>query len=123
VAEWDGSAWSALGSGLDFWVNALAVSGSDLYVGGYFTTAGGSSALRVAKAIGPAVFTSIVPNPSGTEALLTFTTAPGASLHLLSSPDLTTWETNSTVNAIGVTNSVSVNLTQPQEFFRLRRLP
>ena len=28
-----------------------------------------------------------------------------------------------TVNATGVTNSVSVNITQPHEFFRLRRLP
>jgi hypothetical protein len=77
----------------------------------------------MAGAIGPAVFTSVVPNPSGTQALLTFTTTPGASLHLLSSTNLTTWQTNSTVNAIGVTNSVSVNMTQPHEFFRLRRLP
>jgi hypothetical protein len=54
---------------------------------------------------------------------LTFTTEPAASYYLLSSTNLTTWQTNSTVNATGVTNSVSVNLTQPQEFFRLRQLP
>ena len=47
VARWDGSAWSALGSdasgdgALDWRVNALAVSGSDLYVGGAFTDASG----------------------------------------------------------------------------------
>ncbi len=51
VAEWNGSAWSALGSngsgdgaiqGLaDALVDALAVSGSNLYVGGYFTNAAG----------------------------------------------------------------------------------
>ena len=123
VAKWDGSAWSPLGSGVNNRVNALAVSGSDLYVGGDFTSAGGKASTNVARAIGPAVFTSVVPNPSGSEALLTFTTAPGASLHLLSSPDLITWQTNSTINATDVTNSVSVNIAQPREFFRLRRLP
>jgi len=30
---------------------------------------------------------------------------------------------SSTVNATGVTNSVPVNITQPQKSFRLRRLP
>jgi hypothetical protein len=50
VAKWDGSAWSALGSGVaGTGVNALAVLGSDLYVGGSFTLAGGSSAKYVAK--------------------------------------------------------------------------
>jgi hypothetical protein len=49
VAKWDGSSWSALGSGMNSYVNALAVSGSDLYVGGGFTTAGGSAANYVAK--------------------------------------------------------------------------
>ncbi|MEK7676755.1 MAG: choice-of-anchor D domain-containing protein, partial [Verrucomicrobiota bacterium] len=48
-AKWNGSAWSALGSGLNSLVNELAVSGSDLYVGGAFTTAGGSAANRIAK--------------------------------------------------------------------------
>jgi hypothetical protein len=69
------------------------------------------------------VFTSIVPNSSGTQALLTFTSDPSASFYLLSSTDLTNWETNTTVNATDVTNSVSVNITQPHEFFRLLRLP
>src|SRR6266496_2923142 len=46
IAKWNGSAWSALGSGLGggsgnyLFVYALAVSGSDLYAGS-FTTAGG----------------------------------------------------------------------------------
>jgi hypothetical protein len=34
IAKWDGSAWSALGSGPPFQVTALAVFGTDLYVGG-----------------------------------------------------------------------------------------
>ena len=124
IAKWNGSAWSALGSGLNSVVYALAVSGTDLlYVGGNFTTAGGKLSAHVARAdIGVVpVFTSIVPNPSGTQALLTFTSDPAASFYLLSSTNLTTWQTNSTVNATGLTNSVSVNLTQPREFFRLRR--
>jgi len=54
IAKWDGSAWSALGSGMSFYpydayVNALAVSGTNLYAGGRFTTAGGVSANCIAK--------------------------------------------------------------------------
>ncbi|HRJ11239.1 MAG TPA: hypothetical protein PLP58_21840 [Prosthecobacter sp.] len=49
IAKWDGSAWSALGTGMNSDVSALAVSGGDLYAGGAFTTAGGTSANRIAK--------------------------------------------------------------------------
>ncbi|MFZ4656017.1 MAG: InlB B-repeat-containing protein, partial [Caldilineaceae bacterium] len=49
IAKWDGSSWSSLGSGLNGDVAALAVSGSDLYVGGSFSTAGGVAANRIAK--------------------------------------------------------------------------
>jgi len=55
IARWDGSNWSALGSGMGGADNqfqsvfALAVLGSDLYAGGHFTTAGGSSATNIAK--------------------------------------------------------------------------
>jgi hypothetical protein len=48
-ADWD---WSALGSGMGGAspeVNALAVSGTNLYAGGWFTTAGGVSATNIAK--------------------------------------------------------------------------
>jgi hypothetical protein len=54
VAKWNGSAWSALGSGMNSFVFALAMSGTDLYAGGYFTTAGGVSANRIAKWAGGA---------------------------------------------------------------------
>lgn len=37
IARWNGSSWSALGNGVSDYVDALAVSGSDVYVGGGFT--------------------------------------------------------------------------------------
>ncbi len=57
IAKWDGSSWSALGSPTNgvsggttpIEVNVLAVSGSNLYVGGRFTSAGGNSANNIAK--------------------------------------------------------------------------
>jgi hypothetical protein len=49
VAKWDGSAWGALGSGVDGTVYALIASGSNVYVGGDFTVAGGGTVNRIAK--------------------------------------------------------------------------
>jgi hypothetical protein len=60
IAKWDGSGWSALGSGMDGglyvfgdfyppYVSALAVSGNDVYAGGWFMTAGGTQVNNVAK--------------------------------------------------------------------------
>jgi hypothetical protein len=44
IAKWNGSAWSTLRYGVDTDVNALAISGSDLYVGGNFNVVCGTSA-------------------------------------------------------------------------------
>jgi hypothetical protein len=50
IAKWNGSSWSALGSGIQgYVVYALAVSGTNLYAGGYFTNAGGVTASNIAK--------------------------------------------------------------------------
>ncbi len=56
IAEWDGSSWSALGSGVDGphpSVNALTVfddgTGPALYIGGQFKTAGGVPANSIAR--------------------------------------------------------------------------
>lgn len=69
----------------------------------------------------PPVFTAIEASPSGTNVLLTFTADPGAYFHLLSTSDFVSWQTNATVKAEGVTNSVLVSVTQPYQFYRLRR--
>src|ERR1043166_756037 len=49
IAKWNGTNWSAVGSGMNNGVYMLAAAGSDLYAGGDFTTAGGSSANHIAK--------------------------------------------------------------------------
>ena len=54
IAKWNGTNWSALGSGVQFnngyaVVYALAVSGHDLYAAGRFTTAGGVPVNSIAK--------------------------------------------------------------------------
>jgi trimeric autotransporter adhesin len=48
IARWDGTAWSALGSGLNGTGYALAVLGGRLYVGGRFSAAGTTAANGVA---------------------------------------------------------------------------
>jgi hypothetical protein len=49
IAKWDGTNWSALGSGMNGPVYALAVSGNVLYAGGVFTNAGGVTATWIAQ--------------------------------------------------------------------------
>jgi hypothetical protein len=49
IAQWNGSNWSALGSGVNGEVYALAVLGTNLYAGGQFTTAGGKAAANIAQ--------------------------------------------------------------------------
>ena len=49
IAKWDGSSWSALGSGMNSEVLALAVSGTNVYAGGLFTNAGGNPANNIAQ--------------------------------------------------------------------------
>ncbi len=55
IAKWDGNAWSAVGSGVGIEnysvrrIYALVATGTDLYAGGTFLTAGSVSANRMAK--------------------------------------------------------------------------
>jgi len=128
IAKWDGSSWSALGSGVGGVppgyvpsVSALAVSGSDVYAGGYFTTAGGSAATNIAKwdgsnwsALGSGM------NDGGVAALAvsgsnlyaggSFTTAGGSAANNIAKWDGSSWSAlgsgmNNTVLALAVSGS------------------
>jgi PKD repeat protein len=49
VAFYDGSVWSAMGTGVNSYVRGITRYNGNIIVGGDFTTAGGGAALRVAK--------------------------------------------------------------------------
>jgi hypothetical protein len=70
IAKWNGSTWSALGSGMNTIVYALAFDSSgNLYAGGSFTTAGGVAVTALAKwngttwsAVGSLIETGDIPS-------------------------------------------------------------
>ena len=69
VAQWDGSAWAAVGGGVNGAVLALAMSNGQLHAGGNFTLAEGVSRARVARwdgAAWQALGTGITANTYGT---------------------------------------------------------
>lgn len=103
IAKWDGHVWSALGSGitgeleaspnfLGNTVNALALSGTNLYVGGKFTTAGGKASTNIARVTiqGGAPFASIVYNRSRPDQPLTISwnAVPGRKYQIETTADL-----------------------------------
>ena len=49
IARWNGSTWSAVGSGMDDIVHTLTIFGEDLYAGGSFAYAGGTPASYIAR--------------------------------------------------------------------------
>ncbi len=49
IARWNGSAWEAIGEGIDGVVTTILVNGQDIYAGGTFTTASGATVDGVAK--------------------------------------------------------------------------
>jgi hypothetical protein len=49
IAQWDGTNWSALGQGVDGFVDTIVTGGTDVYAGGVFNHAGGAPATNVAK--------------------------------------------------------------------------
>lgn len=78
IAKWDGSSWSAVGSGIEgYYVYALAVLGSDLYAGGWFATAGGRPASNIAKWNG----NSWAPLASGLNSVVSALAVSGAELY------------------------------------------
>ncbi len=136
IAKWNGSNWSALGSGLDGpggdwgpYVNALAVSGSALYAGGYFTTAGRKVSAYVAEAVfvvpSPVVLQS--PTLSGGVFSASFTNTPGASFRAVATTNLNlplgTWPVAGSVTEVSpgqfqFTDPQATN--GPQRYYRIR---
>lgn len=49
IARWNGSSWSKLGGGIDSGVTALALCNGHLFVGGFFTNAGGLGIQNLAR--------------------------------------------------------------------------
>src|SRR5262249_37673518 len=88
IAKWNGTNWEALGSGMNNWVYALAASGSDLYAGGQFTTAGGKVSAYVARAIVNPPVLAIEPDAFGGY-FVRFNGVPGSPYRLQRAPKVT----------------------------------
>ena len=121
IAKWDGSTWSALGSGMNGLVNALTVFDNALYAGGSFSTAGGVTVNYIAKwNPSTSTWSGLGGGMNGTVNALTvfdnalyagggFTTAGGVTVSYIAkwNPSTSTWSglgsgMNSTVNALTV---------------------
>ena len=90
IAKWNGRSWSALGSGVNNTVYALAVSGSGLYAGGRFTAAGGKVSAYVAEAAFVVPSPVVLQSPVLTGGVFSawFTNAPGASFRVVGTTNL-----------------------------------
>ena len=103
IAKWNmlANTWTALDNGVDGSVYAIAISGSDVYVGGSFTTAGGVSANNIAKwngnswsALGGGVDGSVLEvaiNGSNIYVGGSFVTAGGVSANRIAKWNGSTW--------------------------------
>ncbi|MGA2508123.1 MAG: T9SS type A sorting domain-containing protein [Chitinispirillaceae bacterium] len=127
IAKWNGSTWSALGSGIrgfdaNTCINALTFDGSgNLYAGGYFDTAGSIAANNIAKwngstwsALGSGTNGSItslaVDNSGNLYAGGSFTSAGGLTANNIAKWDGNSWSalgsgTNELVNALAFQDS------------------
>jgi hypothetical protein len=88
IAKWDGSNWSALGSGVtingDFTqpgrISTFVIYNNNLYIGGYFNNAGGVAVSNIAKV--ELNFNNYVKNIDGTNLYLTYS-GKGSQINLL----------------------------------------
>jgi hypothetical protein len=120
IAKWNGSDWSALGSGMNSEVFALALSGGTLYAGGNFSTAGGSTAIYIAQWSGSS-WSALGSGMNGSvDALVvsggtlyaggSFTTAGSSAANRIAEWNGSSWSAlgsgvNSTVQALAVSGS------------------
>ena len=94
-------------------VSALAVSGSDLYAGGYFTTAGGKVSAYVAEALIPAAggrFSSLASSPTRGFGFTFSDGTPGQYYLIQTSPSLAE---GSWIDWLGFTYTGPITLTDP----------
>jgi len=130
IAKWNGTTWSALGSGTSGGSNpfpavyALAVAGSDLYVGGGFATAGGIPANRIAKARIGSAAESIT--ASSSSATIQFSGVVGYAYHVQRTTSLTppvTWTTLTTTPLLpasdGSLTFIDTNAPPGTAYYRL----
>jgi hypothetical protein len=117
VAKWNGSSWSALGSGTDNFVRSLAIVGTDLYAGGGISTAGGVAVNAIAKWDGTA-WSALGSGLNGRADAMAvigtdlyvggqFTTADGASANYIAKWNGSAWSTFGT-GANGVISAMLV---------------
>jgi trimeric autotransporter adhesin len=126
VAQWDGSTWKPLGSGVDHIVYGLAAASDGVFLGGDFYHAGGRASIRFAFWRN-GVFSDL---PSldiqrlGETLKLSWTaTADGFLLEESSSnssDDAWSMTTNQ-VDTIGGNKTVTVPVIPPQRYFRLKK--
>ena len=130
IAQWNGSNWGPLGSGLNYQANALAVSGGTLYAGGAFTTAGGRVSGNAAEAVLPSAPLAIITTNTAfgvTNRVFGFDVSGpyGSNVVIQASADLRTWiplQTNSF--GLGLLYfSDPQSPTNLQRFYRAQLLP
>jgi hypothetical protein len=129
VAQWNGSSWSALGSGMNNAVYALAVSGSTLYAGGLFTTAGTNFSANAALAYLPGSLVIITTNAAFgfTDGVFGFDVScpSGSNVVIQASTDLQTWIPLQT-NLLGsgpLHFSDAQSSANPRRFYRAQLSP
>ena len=105
-------------------VDGLAVSGPDLYVGGFFTLAGGNVSAYVARAYLPTL-PAVSMRRSGTDVMVSWPSADTSGFALEQAGTLaapSSWVTNTAdVTDDDVHKSVTIPSTNRAQFFRLRR--
>jgi trimeric autotransporter adhesin len=82
IARWDGQRWNLLGEGTNGIVNAIAIVGSNIYVGGQFTTIGGVSARNLARWDGQRWNAVGQGATNGTDAVVNTLLALGSTLYI-----------------------------------------
>jgi hypothetical protein len=125
IAQWNGTSWSPLGSGMNSDVLALVVSGSTLCAGGDFTTAGTNVSAYLTEALISASQTPGAPTlyitGSSRSVTVFWQDVPG--LNLQQNSNLATpagWTTSSyCVTTANGTNSITIAPLPRNLFFRL----